>query len=179
VASYKVQVQTDGGSWSTAVSSTSGSQYDRTLTNARTYRFRVRATDKEGNTGLYTYGSTFKVWRYQDTSSTVQLSGHWTTRRVKATLGKHHSFTSSTAASASLIMTMRDVAVVATKTSKSGHAEVWIDGSLAGTVDLHAKSTKYRKVVFRHHFTDLAGHTIKLLPVGDGRIHLDAFLTLR
>ena len=179
VASYKVQVQTDGGSWSTAVTSTSGTQYDRTLTNARTYRFRVRATDREGNTGVYAYGPTFKVWRYQDTSGSVQLSGHWTTKKVKPALGKHHSFTSSTAASASLIMTMRDVAIVATKTSKSGHAEVWIDGSLAGTVDLHAKSTHYRKVVFRHHFSDLAGHTIELRPVGDGRIHLDAFLTLR
>ncbi len=74
---------------------------------------------------------------------------------------------------------MRDVAVVATQTPTSGQAEVWIDGSLAATIDLHARSKQFRKVVFRHHFDSVAGHTVELRPVGDGRVHLDAFLVLR
>ncbi len=178
IASYKVQLQVDGGAWTTIDARATTPRIDRTFTNARTYRFRVRATDRRGATGRYAYSPTFRIWRFQDSSAEVHLDGHWTTKRVSGPLGSH-SFSASSAASATLLTTMRDIAVVSTRTPRSGRAEVWIDGSLAATIDLHAGSKQYREVVFRHHFATLAGHTVELRPVGDGRIHLDAVLVLR
>ncbi len=179
ITGYKVQVQAAGGAWSTIhLARATSTSIDQTLRNGRTYRFRVRSTDREGNVSTYTYGPTFKVTRYQDSSAAVHRSGSWTTKKDARALGTH-AYSASTSARVALTASMREVAWVATKTAHSGRAQVWIDGTLAGTIDLHAASSHFRKVVFRHHFASLATHTIELRPIGGGRIDLDAFLVLR
>jgi len=178
VASYKLQVQANGGSWVTVSASTKSTSAKYTLTNRKTYRFRVRATDKEGNTSSYAYGPTFKATRYQDTSSAVAYTGSWSKARPSGALGSH-SYTSSTSKRVSLTTTMVDIAWIATRTPKGGKVEVWIDGVLAATKDLDAKNAKYRKLVFHRHFSSLASHTIELRPAGGGRTYLDAFIVLR
>ncbi len=93
VASYKLQVSTNGGSYRTiSLPNATSTTITRSLTDKATYRFRVRATDKEGNRSTYAYGPTLKAWRFQDSSAAVHLGGHWTTKRVAGALGSH-SFT--------------------------------------------------------------------------------------
>jgi hypothetical protein len=74
---------------------------------------------------------------------------------------------------------MRDIGWIATKTTTSGSAEVWIDGSLAATVNLRATSTGYKKLVFARHFATLGTHTIEIRSLGGGRVYFDAFAVLR
>jgi hypothetical protein len=179
IATYKLQVSTNGGSYATiTLASATSTSINRTLTDGRSYRFRVRATDKQGNVSAYVYGPTFKPARVQNTSSSVHYTGKWATSSNSSALGGSHRYATSTSARVSYTTTARDIAWVATKTSTSGSAQVWIDGVYATTVNLHASSTTYRRLVFARHFSTLGSHTIELRPAGNGRVYLDAFLKL-
>ena len=68
---------------------------------------------------------------------------------------------------------------IATRTTSSGKARIFIDGVLVGTVDLDRASTAYRKLVFARHFPTLGSHTLEIQPVGDGRVDIDGFVILR
>jgi hypothetical protein len=50
---------------------------------------------------------------------------------------------------------------------------------VAGTVNLRAATTQYRRVVFSRHFATRAAHTVEIRPLGDGRVEVDAFLVMR
>ena len=95
VASYKLQVSVNGHAYTTITSSTTATSTTRTLSINSTYRFRVRATDKQGNVGFYAYGPTFKPVRYQNTSSAVHYVGPWTTSSNASALGGSHRYTST------------------------------------------------------------------------------------
>jgi len=180
IASYKLQVSVNGGTYSTiGLASATSTAINRTLTDGRTYRYRVRATDRQGNIGAYVYGPTFSGARAQNTSTSLHYLGPWATSTNAKALGGNHRWSSSTSASVSTTKTVRDLAWVTTKTTTSGSAQVWIDGSLAATVNLHASSTIYRQLVFYVHFGTLSTHTIEIRPIGGGRVYLDAILVYR
>jgi hypothetical protein len=177
IAKYALQVSTNGGSYATVtLASATSLSTTRTLTDGRSYRIRIRATDKQGNVSAYVYGPTFKPGRAQNTSSSVHYTGTWVTSSNGSALGGSHRYATSAAARVTFSTTTRDIAWVATRTSTSGSAQVWIDGVLAATVNLHALATTYRQLVFARHFTTLGSHTIELRPAGGGRVYLDAFL---
>ena len=177
IAKYQVQVSTNGGSFVTvSLASAASTSVNRTLTDGRSYRFRVRATDKEGNVGSYVYGPTFKPARAQNTSSGVHYTGTWVTTSNGSASGGSHRYATSTGARATFTVTTRDIAWLATRTTTSGSAQVWIDGVLASTINLHSSKTLYRQLVFARHFTTLSSHTIEIRPAGGGRVYLDAFL---
>ncbi len=179
VASYKLQVSTNGGSYRTiALPKATSTTIKRSLTDKATYRFRVRATDKEGNRSAYAYGPSLTSIRVQDTSASLTYSGSWGTKRTARASGGTAHFATSTSAAVSITQTMRDVAWVAAKTPTSGQAEVWIDGNLAATINLRGPKA-YRKVVFQAHFATLASHTLEIRPIGGGRVYLDAILLVR
>ncbi len=173
---YQVQVSVNGGSYSTVtLSSATATSVNRTLTTNKTYRFRVRATDRQGNVSSYVYGPTFKPARIQNTSSSVVYTGSWHTSSNSKALGGSHRYTGSTSAGARYTGSMRDVAWIATKTTASGSAQVWIDGVLAATVNLRVSSNGYHRLIFSRHFSSLGTHTIEIRPIGGGRVYLDAF----
>jgi len=180
VAKFQLQAKVGGGSWSTvSLPSATSISINRTHADGRAYQYRVRATDRAGNVGVWAYGPTFTPGRFQNTSGSIAYVGPWTTVKTGSALGGSHRWAGSSSARATLTRSVRDFALVATKTPNSGSVQVWIDGSLAATIDLHKASAKYRKVVFSRHFTNLATHTIEVRPVGNGRVYLDAFLVLR
>jgi hypothetical protein len=74
---------------------------------------------------------------------------------------------------------LRNVAWIATRTTTSGSAQVWIDGVLAATLNLRSSSTGYKKLVSHRDFTTLATHTIQIRSVGGGRVYFDALTVLR
>ena len=180
IAKYQLQVSVNGGSFTTvSLPSAVSTSIDRTLSSGASYRYRVRATDRQGNVGAYVTGPTFTTARYQNTSSSVTYRGSWTTKANASALGGSHRYASSLTARASMTRTARDFAWVATKTPTAGKAQVWIDGALAATVNLRSSATTYRKLVFQRHFDTLAPHAIEIRPIGGGRVYLDAFLTYR
>jgi hypothetical protein len=180
VKSYKLQVSTNGGSYQTiSLPKATSTRVDRSLTTGRTYRFRVRATDKEGNVSAYAYGPTIKANRYSQESTKVLYVGSWTKTTSSKVLGHTVRHTSSNTKSATFVFTGRDVGWIATRATTSGKAQLLIDGVLVTTVDLDISKTAYRKLVFQRHFSSVGTHTLEIQPVGDGRIDIDGFAVLQ
>ena len=180
IAKYQLQVSGNGSPYLTiALATATSTSIDRPLTDGRTVRYRIRATDKRGNVSAYVYGPAFTPVRYQNTSSSVAYRGAWTTKSSSGALGGSHRFASSPVARASITKVARDFAVVATKTPDSGSAQIWVDGVLATTIDLRSPSTTYRQLVFSRHFSTLGSHKLEIRPIGGGRVYLDAFLICR
>ena len=57
-----------------------------------------------------------------------------------------------------------DVGWIATRSTSSGKAQIFIDGVLVTTLDLDTSSTAYRKLVFQQHFPTLGAHTLQVQP---------------
>ncbi len=179
VARYTLQVSVNSHAYTTiSLSSATATSVTRTLTINSTYRFRVRATDRQGNVGSYAYGPTFKAARLQNTSSSAHYLGPWTTSSSASALGGSHRYTSTVGASVSFTGSMRNIAWMATKTTSSGSAQVWIDGSLAATINLRATKTLYKQLVYHRDFGALGTHTIEIRSLGGGRVYFDAFAVL-
>ena len=69
--------------------------------------------------------------------------------------------------------------MVVSRSSGSGHAQIYVDGVLVATVRLTRTSVAYRQLVYARHFSTLEAHTFEVRTVGDGRVELDAFAILR
>ena len=152
IKSYTVQRQVNGGAWSTvALASPTQTSVTTSLTFNALYRYRVRATDRLGHTGSYTYGRAFKIRLIQQTTTAVKSDWHWTTQS-----------TSSATRSNSLEIRVDGVSV------KSNYS-------------LRATSTTYRKVVFAKTSTSNAKrslYVINLGQIGHSRLDIDAFVLL-
>jgi hypothetical protein len=180
VASYKLQVSTDGGSYKTVtLSKSTSTSVDRTLTTGHSYRFRVRSTDKEGNVSSYSYGPTLTVKRYSQESSLMVYVGSWKKTTPSKALGGSARYATTSTRSATFRFTGYDVGWIATRYRSSGKAQVLIDGVVVTTLDLDTSSTAYRKLVFQRHFSTLGAHTLQIRPVGDGRVDIDGFVVLK
>ena len=142
VVSYQLQVSVDGGTFTTiSLPSPTATSITRTQTDGHTYAYRVRATDFEGNTSGYQTGPTLKPARFQENNAAVHYAGSWTTTTSGSLSGGHGKTTSSTYRPGLAHDRVRDVAWVATKTTTSGSAQVWIDGSSSSTINLRSTTT--------------------------------------
>ena len=180
VTRYLLQVSVNGGTFKTVkLPKATSTTIDQTLAYGRTYRFRVKAYDHEGNIGAYAYGPTFRLGRYEETNRAITYGGPWSTiKRTAATSGAAR-YTGSGGRSATLTTIATDIALVVTRTPGSGSAQVYLDGVLVATVNLARSSVAYRQVIYARHFATLELHTFEVRTVGNGRVELDAFMVLR
>lgn len=183
IASYRLQRSVNGGSWTTvALPSARATTMALTLTNGKTYRFRVRATDKAGNVGSWDYGPTFKPTRRGDASSTIRYSASWRSVADPTAIGNAIHETGRAGAAARLTFTGRDIAWIAERGPGHGKAKVYIDGTYIATVDLEAGTAQPARLVFRRHWSTVGTHTIRIVGNGTtGRpiISVDGFAILR
>jgi len=56
---------------------------------------------------------------------------------------------------------------------------VYVDGVLAGTVDLAKALGSPRWAVFRRHWTSVGSHAVRIVVSGNGVVDIDAFAVLR
>jgi hypothetical protein len=70
------------------------------------------------------------------------------------------------------------VTIVSPTSSGRGSFKVYIDGVLIGTVSERTTSSVARRIVFARSLT-LGTHTLKIVANGNGRIDVDAIVTLR
>jgi uncharacterized protein YkwD len=179
VARYKLQVQVDGGSWTTvSLASWTSKWVKQALTQGTPYRYRVRAWDAAGNRSAWAYGPTFVPRRTQQSSSAVTYGGAWTTVVEGSASGGSYAFTSSAGAWASFTFTGASVGWVSIRSVYGGSADVYVDDVLVKTVDLSAASVAWRMLVFTRSWSSQGTHTIKLVARGDGRVYVDAFVRL-
>ena len=179
VKSYQVQVSVNGHTYTTLkLPSLTRNYLDAVFTNGASYRYRVRATDREGNVSAWRYTGTLRPAVFQETTSLVSYVGTWSTYKTTGALGGAVRLASTLGRTATFHYTMSDFGLIVTRSASSGSADIYVDGVLAGTINLRTTKTIYRQLVFQRHFATLASHTVEVRPTGTGRIDIDAFATL-
>jgi hypothetical protein len=69
--------------------------------------------------------------------------------------------------------------IVGSKAKARGSFRVYVDNVLVATVSDRASSTQYKRVLYVRALTPGVAHTIVIRPAGNGRIDLDAILTIQ
>lgn len=177
--SVVVERSVDGG---TFVSIATSSLQDLTtvLSSGHNYQFRVRATDVDGNTSAWSVGPRFSVKSFQETSHMIAFDSGWTRYLNQAYWGGAEERASKAEAKATFTFTGRGFAWIGAVGPTRGKAQVYVDGVLVATVELHAASTAGKRVVFTRDWATSAHHTVVIKVLGTSghpRVDLDAFLT--
>lgn len=182
VKGYTLQRQVNGGTWSTVdLSSASSVSVAQSLTLGSNYRYRMRASDANGNTSAWAYGPTFSGSRIQQSSTAVKYSGTWSTGSSSSYSGGSAKYTKSKGASVSYTFTGSSIAWVASKSSSRGSAYVYIDGVYKATVSLYWSSYLPQRIVYAYNWSTNGTHTIRIVnkaTSGHPRIDVDAFIQL-
>ena len=75
--------------------------------------------------------------------------------------------------------TVRAFAIVGPRSTGRGSFQVYVDGVAVATVSEKVSgSTLYKRVLYTRSLTSGTTHTIAVVASGNGRVDLDAFLTL-
>jgi len=158
------------------------------LDAGNTYAFRVRAQDASGNWSAWEQGPAFKVNVLQEGAAAVSYAGAWSTETLSSASGGSLRHASAPGNSARLAFGggALNVAWVAPKGANRGKAEVWVDGSLAKTVDLYNSATQARRLVFAGKGLDPSvAHAVEVRVLGTKnassggtRADVDAFVIL-
>jgi CSLREA domain-containing protein len=194
---FTIQRQVNGGSWTTlsstvqprAITMSSASfatagykqatgSYTTTLTSGKSYRFRVRARDEDGNSSDWAYTLTVGARLVQQTSSSMTYSSGWSTSSSSNFSGGSTRYSVTAGKWARLTFTGRAVAFVTTFRSPTVSFRVYIDGVSDGNVELTSAQTLYRRQAYTRKFSSSAQHTIRIY-VLSGRVDVDAFAVLR
>jgi hypothetical protein len=179
IASYQVQRQVNGGSWSavTLATSTTTAVYP-SLATGNTYRYRVIATDSAGNASSWVTGKTVEPSLTQQTSSAVTYSGTWTTATSTYASGGSLKYATAAGASATFSFTGSSVSWVSYLGPSRGSADVYLDGVFKKTVSLYSTTYQSKRIVYAYIWGANATHSIKIVVVGTAghpRVDVDAF----
>jgi subtilisin len=184
IAAYQVEWSVDGRVWSSPITlGSSARSVQRTVRTSHSYAIRVRARDAAGNWSRWAAASPFTAKVVQDTGAGFATSGHW--HRSRSTSWSKHTTVYSKQAGATITraFTGRGISVVAVKGRSRGKAQVWIDGKLIKTINLHrAGATLARRVVFLRRWPVTARHTIRIVVLGTAghpRVDLDALIVIK
>jgi subtilisin family serine protease len=183
VTGYQVSWSVDGGGWSAATGlGASTLETRRTFRVGHSYRVRVRAKDAVGNWSAWVTNDPFKASVVQDRSSSLVRTGPWHRSYRSSASGGTLLYATRKGASISRTFTGRGVGWVAPKGPVRGKAQVWVDGVLIRTVNLHASSFAARRMVFARCWATTARHTIRIVVLGTAghpRVDLDALVIVR
>lgn len=184
VTGYGLQRSVDGGDYrDVRLRTPSTKTVTQALLPGHSYRYRVRATDDNGNRSVWKYGTRFAVEAHQETGAGITYAGTWKSQSVASAYGGTLRYASSAGSTAELAFTGRDVAWVAPKGPTRGKAEVYLDDRKVAKVDLFSATAQARRVVFTTKGLDPStGHTLRIETLGTAgrpRVDVDAFVVLR
>jgi parallel beta-helix repeat protein len=183
VARYQLQQRVNGGSYSTVSSSLTGTSKTFTLANGSDYQFRVRAIDRDGNTGAFATSPVFKPRLAQNSSSSITYAGTWRTATSASYSGGSVRYaTQSDDETATYSFTGSSVAFITTTSTTRGIVRVYIDGQSVGLLDLYSSSTAYRKALYAKSWATSGVHTIQIENYGSparNRVDIDAFAVIK
>ncbi|HVL53558.1 MAG TPA: hypothetical protein VM344_04805, partial [Vitreimonas sp.] len=152
------------------------------LSLTATTRYRVRARDVLGNWSAWKYGPTVRGAAYQESYQYIKWTGTWVPQSSTEWMGGSARSTTTAGGTSTLSFTGRSIAWVARKGPTRGLVRVWIDGALAGTVDLRATSAGVRAVQFATTWSASGTHSIRIQnlgTVGSPGADVDAFLVVK
>ena len=142
------------------------------------YRYRIEPSDAAGNIGTAVAGPAWQVGVVQDNNASLQYGGSWALGSSPKAFDGSQRFTTKAGATATLQFTGRSVAWITPRSSGRGHARVYVDGELLGTVSTAADTLESREIAFVHNWPASGTHTLKIVAVGDHRIDIDAIAVL-
>lgn len=182
IGSYRLERSVNGGSWAKV---TLSSATARSFTERRSYdvpvRYRVRATDKAGNTGSWDYSATVRPTRIADTSTSLVYSAGWTTVVDPTAYGGVTHESSEGERRVTLRFSGRSIAWLGEAGPTFGKARVYVDGVLAW-VETGAAVDSPRQLLFRKTWSSVGTHTITVVNHGTASrptISVDGFAILR
>jgi hypothetical protein len=178
-----LQQSKNGGAWAAvALPSPTAMSVSLARVPGNTYAYRLRATDDLANTSAWVAGSSAKVLARQESYAGIVYGGTWTTATLNSAYGGSLKYASSAKAIATLTFTGTSVAWVAPCSATRGKADVYVDGTLATTVDLYAATSQARMIVFSHSWATSASHTLQIrvkATSGRPRVDIDTFVVVR
>jgi hypothetical protein len=167
----------------TTVSSGSASSITQLLAVGTSHRYRSRAFESTFPAGgPWFYGLELQPRVAQETSSAgVAYTGAWTTVAGSYYSGGHARYANGKGATATFSFTGTSIGWVSRRGPTRGSAQVFVDGQLIRTVDLHDSTFKDRRIVFAKSWPVQGRHTIRIVTLGTAghpRVDVDAFVTL-
>jgi uncharacterized delta-60 repeat protein len=185
ISSYQLQQSVNGAAYeNVALPYDTATSVQPSLAFDSSYRYRVRATDDNGNRSVWKYGPRFVVDDRQENESGVGYpKGIWKTQELNGAHGGQVKYATTRGATATFSFSGRSVAWVAPKSSTRGKASVYLDGVKVTTVDLYSRSTLSRQVVFsRDDLDPTVNHKLEVVVMGTSgrlRVDVDALVALR
>ncbi len=185
LAHYQLQQKIGTGSYtSVPLSPLTATTKTLSLSPNKTYQFRVRALDNNGNWSAWKTASRFTVDLRQENGVGVSYpSGTWKAQSVSSASGGAVKYATTKDATARFTFRGRNVAWVAPKSTTRGQAEVWLDGVKLATVDLRSATAQARKLVFvKNGLNPSVTHKLEVKVLGTPgrpRVDVDAFAVLR
>jgi hypothetical protein len=152
-----------------------------------TYRFQVRAQNTAGVWGAYTAGPTFSVPATDNTAG-FSFNGGWSGLNLTGAYNGSVQESSTVGAFAqnSSPLVGTTVALVSTTGPDRGLAQITLDGTVVGTVDLYSPTVQPAQIVWRADNLGAVGHTLRTTvlkhtdPSSTGdKVDVDAYLALR
>lgn len=183
IGSYRLQRQVNGGTWTNVtLGSATATSITQSLTFGNTYRYRVRATDKLGNTSAYSYLKTFRPRIYQQSSAIFKSGYNWKTAYSSAASGGSYKYLTFSNANFSVTVTSASLGWVSIKgPTRSNSIGVWVNDTWIGSVNANASTVAYRKMVFAHNNASNATRKYMFFnggTLGTNRIDNDAIVVL-
>jgi hypothetical protein len=155
--------------------------------DAPEYSFRVRATDEHGAVSPWATGAPFRLRYVQEGAPSIAYAGAWSNASVSGALGGGVFAASAAGATATVSLGSGTQAfgLVFARTSSSGKAEIWLDGSRRATLDLYRSALQPRWVGFAASLEGSATISIVIKVLGKRRpasagtaVLVDAIATL-
>jgi serine protease len=183
IASYEVARSVDGGStWTLIASGITSTAMATRVAQTGSVAFRVRATDRAGNVGGWSLGTTVRPRLRQQGSHTVHYRGTWRTSTARGYSGGSVKYAKARGAQATMTFTGRSIAFVTTRAVKRGKVRIYVNGRRVATIDLRRSSTLTRVVAWQRTWATTAKRTIRVVVVGTSgrpRVDADAFAILK
>ena len=185
VASYELQrMKNNSGTWtSVALGSPTDTSVNLRLATGRTYEFRLRATDTEGNTSGWVLSAEAKLRLVQENGAATTYSGTWKRPTLAGSSGGYIRYTNVAGRKASVTFAGRSVAFVSTLGPNRGIAAIWLDGVFVENVDLYSSSLTTATAVKAYSGLGPGTHTLMVRVTGTrnasstaNRVDVDAFL---
>jgi hypothetical protein len=154
-------------------------QVEREVVPRHTYALQLRARDPAGNWSPWVESEAFAPLLSQDTSPSLGRSAGWTRYTRTWMSGGTALYSKTRGAWVTRTFTGRAIALVASQGPARGKAKLYVDGTLAATVDLRRSSSRHRVVVFSRSWASVGRHTLKLVVLGTSgrpRVDVDAFV---
>jgi hypothetical protein len=180
---YTVVRSSDGGtSWSSPIypmTTLTGST--RAVAPDVSYAWGVRTTDASGRSSGYAVSLPSRVSRIEDADvSLVRYAGPWQTATSAGYSGGTERYAFSPTATATVVVSdARAFAIVSSEVGTRGSFRVFVDGAQVAVVSERTPSVLLRRVVYVRSLAAGVRHTMVIQPDGNGRVDLDAILTLQ